>query len=75
MVRIPCLCPPKGDDVRHPAGDTVTLRDKLDFVSALAARNIIIQAKTSDPGMSVGEIQALLTEMYLLAGEIGRAHV
>jgi hypothetical protein len=66
MVAIPCICAPDGS--RHPSGDTVTLRDKLDFTSSLAARNTIIHAKTNDPGMSVGEVQALLTELYLLSG-------
>src|SRR5688572_6057575 len=65
-VTIPCLCPPDG--VRHPSGDTVQLREKLDFTAALAARNTIIHAKTNDPGMSIAEVQALLTELYLLSG-------
>lgn len=68
MPVIPCICPPKGDEVRHPLGDTVDLREKLDFTAALAARNTIIHAKTNDPGMSVAEVQALLTELYLLSG-------
>ena len=65
MVAIPCICLPDG--TRHPSGDTVELREKLDFTAALAARNTIIHAKTNDPGMSIAEVQALLTELYLLS--------
>ena len=67
-MEIPCICARKPDGSARHNHDTVTLRERLDFVSSLAARNIIIHAKTEDPGISTGEIQALLTELYLLSG-------
>ena len=69
MATIECLCPPtKAGDVRHPDGDTVTLREKLDFRSALTARNVFVLLKSEDPDVSTGEIMAALTETYLLTG-------
>ena len=36
MVKVECLCPSKpGGKVRHPAGDRIYLRDKLDLRSSL----------------------------------------
>lgn len=69
MVTIDCLCPPNArGEVRHPAGDTVTLRERLDFRGALTARNTIVLVKTDDPDASSAEILAALTEVYLLLG-------
>lgn len=65
---IPCICPPKGDEVRHPAGDTVTLRDRLDFRAATTARNTVAMMKQEDDDVSTAEILAALTEVYLLQG-------
>lgn len=68
-VTIACACPPKGDgQARHPDGDTITLRDRLDFRAALTARNTMILAKTDDPDAGTAEILAALTETYLLVG-------
>lgn len=69
MVQIECICPPRADgSPRHPAGDTVTLRERLDFRAALTARNTMILVKTEDPDASTAEILAALTETYLLVG-------
>lgn len=65
MATIECACP---GDVRHPDGDVVTLRERLDFRSALTARNAIVVLKSEDPDASPGEILAALTETYLLVG-------
>jgi hypothetical protein len=65
---IACVCPPKGDDVRHPDGDTVNLREKLGFRSALTARNEIVAAKEDDDDVSTAAITAVLTETFLLLG-------
>jgi hypothetical protein len=68
-VTIECICPPKADgSPRHPAGDTVTLRERLDFRAALTARNTMILVKTGDPDAGTAEILAALTETYLLVG-------
>jgi hypothetical protein len=69
MVTIECICPPRADgSPRHPAGDTVTLRERLDFRAALTARNTMVLLKTEDPDASTAEILAALTETYLLVG-------
>jgi hypothetical protein len=68
-MNIECICPPKADgSPRHPAGDTVTLRERLDFRAALTARNTMILLKTEDPDAGTAEILAALTETYLLVG-------
>lgn len=68
-VDIECVCPPTATgDTRHPGGDRVELRDKLDFRSALTARNAIALAKENDPDASSAEILAVLTETYLTLG-------
>jgi hypothetical protein len=69
MVKIECICPPRADGTeRHPDGDTVTLRERLDFRAALAARNSIVMLKNEDPDATSGDILATLTETYLLGG-------
>ena len=69
MATVECLCPPKPTgEVRHPDGDTVTLRERLDFRGVLAARNAIALLKGEDPDVSSAEILATLTETYLLLG-------
>ncbi len=69
MATIPCVCPPKSDgSTRHPNGDRVTLRERLDFRSGLAARNTVIVIKQEDPEAGAAEILAGLTEIYLLVG-------
>jgi hypothetical protein len=68
-VTIPCVCPPRADgQTRHTDGDTITLRERLDFRAALTARNTMVLVKTEDPDASTAEILAALTETYLLAG-------
>lgn len=61
-VPIPCPC-----GGRHPGGDTVVLRDRLDFRSATTIRKAIALAHENgitDPA----EILALMTEWYCLLG-------
>jgi len=69
MATINCICPPKPDGtVRHPNGDTVRLRETLDFKTGLTARNAIILLRQDDPDASGAAILAELTEVYLVAG-------
>jgi hypothetical protein len=69
MARIDCVCPVRPDGtLRHPNGDTVTLRKKLDFRSALQARNTVILIKQEDADANAAEILAALTEVYMLVG-------
>jgi hypothetical protein len=67
-MNVPCLCPPKDDGVRHPDGDEVTLRPKLDFHAAVTIRNSIAVLSSEDEQASIAEILAVLTENYLLFG-------
>ncbi len=64
-----CICPPTpAGDTRHPDGDRVELRERLDFRSALTARNTIALLKQDDPDVQPPEILAALTEVYLERG-------
>ena len=67
-VEIPCVCPPKPDGQPRHIADTIELREKLDFRSALTARNAIALAKEEDDDVSSAEILAVLTETYLILG-------
>lgn len=67
-VRIPCICPPKGDDVRHPDGDIVTLRQTLGFQGVVTLRYAVQVVKENDPNASVAQILGVLSEHYILAG-------
>lgn len=62
-VTIPCPCPEKDDEPRH-AEDTVTLRDKLDFRTAVTMQ----EAVTMIGDVSPEEKLAALDEAYLLYG-------
>lgn len=69
MAQIDCICPPKADgEPRHPGGDTVALRERLDFRSALTARNAFLVLKAEDPDATTADVLAVLTETYLLLG-------
>ncbi len=69
MATIECVCPPKADgSPRHPNGDKVTLRPKLDFRAGLTARNTVVLIKQDDPEADAATILAGLTEVYLLVG-------
>lgn len=64
-IAIACLCPPDG--ARHPEGDTVVLRDRLEFRSVTTIRTavrIMREEGITDPA----EILATMTEWYLLLG-------
>lgn len=63
-TRVRCLCPPDGS--RHPEGEAITFRERLDFRTALLARKSIAWLKNEDPDSGVPEILALLSEFYLL---------
>jgi hypothetical protein len=66
VVHIPCLCPPRKDGAqRHPAGDTITLKETLDFRSVTAIRSSI---GFLEVGSDAADIMAVLTEGYLHYG-------
>jgi hypothetical protein len=65
-VPIDCICP--GEDVRHPDGDTITLKDKLGFVEATAIRKSMTFVESDDESARAAEILATLVESYVLFG-------
>lgn len=67
-VLIPCICPPKGDAVRHPDGDIVTLRETLGFQAVVTLRFAVQVTKENDPNASIAQILGVLSEHYILAG-------
>ncbi len=68
MATIRCICPVTRDgSVRHPDGDTVTVKDKLDFVGAVAVRNVIALL-SGEVGVNDADILAALSEAYLYHG-------
>ena len=69
-VAIRCLCPDRADGTpRHPDGDTVTLRDRLDFRQAMAVRGDLDALRLQTGGTaSEGEYAGLLAESYLFHG-------
>lgn len=69
MATIDCVCPAKPDgSTRHPDGDTIDLRQRLDFRGGLTARNVISLSIREDPEISEADIFAGLTETYLVHG-------
>ena len=68
MATIRCVCPPGAEgETRHPDGDTVVLRERLDFRSAMSIRNTVALAR-DEADVTTGDILAILTESYLLHG-------
>jgi hypothetical protein len=65
---IPCICDPKDGDVRHPDGDTVSLKEKLGFHEITAIRWASAVLKEMDPGASTAQFLATTTEQYVLLG-------
>lgn len=65
-VRIDCICP----SGVHPDGDTVNLRDRLDFQQASTCRNAVrlLYGDGSQGAPMEGEILAALTVAYLFVG-------
>jgi hypothetical protein len=67
-VPIPCICPGTPHE-----GDSVTLRDTLDFVNTAAARSTVRFAirdakEAGEEGIEPADMLAILTEQYVLRG-------
>lgn len=62
-MTVACLCPPRDGAVRHPDGDTVTFKEKLNFHDRVVARKVIELSALGDGGDA--DILAALTEFYL----------
>lgn len=67
MANIKCLCPTRDGSVRHPGGDTVTVRPKLDFQGAVTVRNVIA-LMSGEVGITDADMLAALSETYLYHG-------
>ncbi len=75
MTAIDCICPPgPGGEVRHAAGDTVTLRETLDFRTASTIQHAIsvlrMDRAGDDEETTSEEILARLTEAYIKYGVV-----
>lgn len=68
MATVKCLCPRNGAEVRHPAGDTILLKEKLDFHTALTMRKSIVMLRAGNDDVTNEEILATLDESYLRYG-------
>jgi hypothetical protein len=67
MATVECLCPPtKAGEVRHPDGETIELRERLDFDAGRTARNIIKMGKAEE--LTTPEIMTELSDWFLTAG-------
>lgn len=62
-VAIPCLCLGRKHD-----GDTVVLRDRLDFRTAIAMRNTVAVLYAEEPDADIADVMAVLTDSYLTRG-------
>ena len=68
MTKIDCICPPLAGETRHPDGDTVTLRPKLDFVTAATIQHTISVVRLEDRQVDIEEILGRLTQAYVKYG-------
>jgi hypothetical protein len=68
MTVIACVCPPKPDGSPRHEHDTIKLRPKLDFRSALWCRNTIVVVRTQDPDAGEAEMMAAMAEAFLMVG-------
>lgn len=64
-IEVPCLCPDQG---HGDAGDTVTLRETLDFVAVRAIRYAAQIEQAEDEEASVATLMAAMSEGYILEG-------
>jgi hypothetical protein len=64
-----CLCPPlREGGVRHPKGDSVLLKDPLDFRTAATIQHAISVLRLEEREPHAEEILARLTEAYVRYG-------
>ena len=63
-VEIPCLCQGR----KHDKGDTVVLRDRLDFRTSIAIRNTVAVLYAEEPDADIADVMAVLTDSYLTRG-------
>ena len=68
IVQTTCLCPETSTGTRHPEGDRITLRDKLDFRSAVTMQKAVVSLRAEVDDPTTAEILAALTEAYVVYG-------
>jgi hypothetical protein len=62
-VEVDCLCPNRPHEK-----DTITLRETLDFRSAMTLRKAVILLKEADPDADTADILAAMTDRYVVLG-------
>lgn len=67
-MKIECICPPKADGSARHSEDDIRLRPRLDFRDGIAVRNAIGILYAEDPDASTGDVLAVMSEKYLIAG-------
>lgn len=69
-IRVDCLCPRTGAEVRHPDGDDITLYERLPFRRVATIQHTItsLRLESGDEDVPTEEILAALTEGYLRWG-------
>lgn len=67
-ITIDCPCPLKGEEVRHPDGDTVTLRDRLNFQEVTTIQKAMGLVDEDDRQLEIAKQLAVCTELYMLMG-------
>lgn len=64
-VQVPCLCPDGG---HGEEGDTITLRETLDYAAVRAVRYAGAIAREEDPESSIASLMAVMNEGFILHG-------
>ena len=67
-IDIACICPTKDGSVRHPDGDTISLRDKLGFRHVEAIRSQVGIFALEEPDAELSDSLAIFAEGYILHG-------
>lgn len=67
-IHIDCVCPTLDGSVRHPEGDTVTIRDRLGFRAVEAIRTEVSLFALSEPDAAYSDSLAIFSEGYVLHG-------
>jgi hypothetical protein len=68
VATIDCVCPPKaGGETRHPDGDTITFRERLDFLAALTVVDAFMVVWADDDS-TAADVLAAMTQAYVFLG-------
>ena len=69
-VQVKCVCPSNSNDgtPRHPDGDTITLRERLDFDQAMSCKQATQLVEGDDAEATLALQLAALVRQYLFVG-------